>query len=305
MKRIFLNLCKVVVIGFLLILFLGLTILFFGESNKNPIILMIFAIYLLVTGAFFIRVFDLDIKISSLFILRKIPSSFLFLCAFIMPFFFMNALAQNSTTTKKESISSDIVKEDKISNYTNKSEENNNKEDNEKRKQEIKIELNEKLKGLPFEQDDVEGTTYILNSYLENYTNTYQFYPYLATNTNINNENFLDNFDLNLLLRISYEGQDWLFVDSMTIKTDNDKYELNMSLDKRDNSGGSVWEWRQLQNREIDINMLEDMMNSNSVTIRLKGRQYYDDRELTYNEKEALKQIIPIYNLYSELKSLN
>ena len=78
-----------------------------------------------------------------------------------------------------------------------------------------------------------------------------------------------------------------------------------MSLDKRDNSGGSVWEWRQLQNREIDINMLEDMMNSNSVTIRLKGRQYYDDRELTYNEKEALKQIIPIYNLYSELKSLN
>ncbi|MDT2849918.1 hypothetical protein P7H60_12265 [Vagococcus carniphilus] len=50
--------------------------------------------------------------------------------------------------------------------------------------------------------------------------------------------------------------------------------------------------------------MLEDMISNKNI-IRVNGRQYTDDRELSENEKEALRQIVPIYKAYEEYLDLN
>lgn len=238
-------------------------------------------------------------------VVNKVPAIFFGVAFFSLFLIHINQTSNSSSKdTEKHSISSSIPKEDSDLKLKEETELKNKQKENEKRSEEIKVELNQLITGLPYQKDEMEDLTYIYNSYLENFVNRYQIYPFLATSTNIDDPDFLDKFDLNLLVRVSYEGSEWLFVNSIIIKTDNNKYEINKSLSERDNSGGSVWEWFTFNNRELDIVMLEDMMNSNSVTIRLNGKQYHDDRELTANEKEALKQIIPIYKLYNELKSL-
>lgn len=298
--------------GFVLFFFLGGTGGFLSDDNKTITTFILYAILCLITVAFLQKNFNRSSKNRLLVSLQKIHPSFLMLSVLILSFAITVYVSNKNNT---EILSEETLTEN-TTNTSNKSEdiikkiEEDNKQlekqqqEKEKRKQEIEIELNEKLSNLPFAYDNMEEATYLYNSYLENYTNRYQFYPYLATSVDINNENFSYNSNLTLFLRVSYEGDDWLFVDSMTIKTDTQKYDLSWSLDNRDNDGGRVWEWLSLKNKEINIEMLEDMMNSSSTTIRLRGSQYYDDRELTYNEKEALKQIISIYNLYLELQSL-
>lgn len=306
---------KVLSTGFVLFFFIGSTSLFFADDDRTLTMLILYVICCLITVAFLQKTFNHSSKNRLLASLQKMHSAFLILSVFLL---FVAIGIPLSFKPTEENISAEIMTEDitgttdtsediiKKAEEEKKQQEENEKrkQENEKRKQEIEIELNEKLSNLPFEYDNMAEATYLHNSYLENYTNRYQFYPYLATSVDINNENFSYNSSLSLFLRVSYEGDDWLFVDSMTIKTDTQKYDLFWSLDNRDNDGGRVWEWLSLKNKEINIEMLEDMMNSSSTTIRLRGSQYYDDRELTYNEKEALKQIIPIYNLYLELQSL-
>ncbi|MDK4461924.1 hypothetical protein ACFCV4_12450 [Enterococcus faecium] len=165
------------------------------------------------------------------------------------------------------------------------------------------------LTAMPSENDTMTDTVWFYNSYLENYTNRYQLYPYISTSEDaLNPDKYLSNVNLpsiNGYMRVSYEGDDWLFVrGDIEIKTDNNKYTIptNSSDWKRDNNS-RVWEWNNLRIESTSI--LKDIANSNQTIVRLNGRQYYDDRELSQPEKDAINQVVTVLDAYSKLKSLN
>lgn len=100
-----------------------------------------------------------------------------------------------------------------------------------------------------------------------------------------------------LRLRIRYSGSNWLFIDSYTIKADDDVFEINTSFGEveRDNGYNGIWEW---YDTVVDLNtltMIEAIIVSKIVKIRYKGQQYHYDRIISTPEKIALKNVLDAY----------
>lgn len=181
------------------------------------------------------------------------------------------------------------------------------------KKQAAQLALAEKiinnLNALPKEKDAMEDRTYYFNTYLKNYTNVYQVYPYLLSNQTLPTASELvedpNTLRLKMFIRYSYVGDNWLFVESLDIKTPNKKYDhygMSFSDWERDNEAGDVWEWyNEYVSVEDDLSKYEDMASASSVLVRFNGKQYYDDHSLGANERAALKQIVTIFKDYQTL----
>lgn len=93
-----------------------------------------------------------------------------------------------------------------------------------------------------------------------------------------------------LRLKFHYFADDWLFVESVTVKADDETFNLGEIDFKRDNAAGSVWEWSDepLRNRA----MVDKVVASKKTIIRFNGRQYYHDFVLPESQKTAMKEII-------------
>ncbi|WP_460044160.1 hypothetical protein [Pseudomonas sp. S2_H01] len=99
-----------------------------------------------------------------------------------------------------------------------------------------------------------------------------------------------------LRLKLHYFGDDWLFVQSVTIKADDQTFNLGGLDFSRDNTGGSVWEWSDapLSNRP----MIDKVIASKKVIVRFNGRQYYKDFILPDAQKLAMKEIIAAWKAH-------
>lgn len=90
-----------------------------------------------------------------------------------------------------------------------------------------------------------------------------------------------------------YSGSDWVFMNKVIIKTDNNKYTLDF-LDrdvKRDVMGNYsvyVQEKAAIDMNKENYNMLEDMANSEKTIVRFSGDKSRD-LELTDENKEAIR----------------
>lgn len=93
-----------------------------------------------------------------------------------------------------------------------------------------------------------------------------------------------------LRFKIQYFGDDWLFVQSVTIKAGDQTFNLTSVDFSRDNAAGSVWEWSDapLSNR----GMIDKVIASKKVIVRFNGRQYYKDFILPDAQKLGMKEII-------------
>lgn len=99
-----------------------------------------------------------------------------------------------------------------------------------------------------------------------------------------------------LRFRIQYKGDDWLFIENYTIKTDNETYTFTPFKNvERDNGSGGIWEWcdEKVTKRTYDI--VQDIIDSKSVKIRHNGSKYYKDRTISSREKTALKNVLDAY----------
>jgi hypothetical protein len=93
-----------------------------------------------------------------------------------------------------------------------------------------------------------------------------------------------------LMLRIQYVDDDWIFFNKVTVKAGLKIFDLTGDRDNshRDNSGGKVWEWCNLPVKENEYKFLESIRNEPVVTIRYVGRTYFEDRELSDDERQRL-----------------
>lgn len=126
--------------------------------------------------------------------------------------------------------------------------------------------------------------------------------------------------EYSLRLRTQYYSDRWLFIERYFIKTDLNRYEMNMFNVPllriyRDSEYGSVWEWSDIEipnnsssTEEKIVNsdqpklnlvhMIKDVYNSKNVKLRFDGQHYNIDIDLTNNEKTALKKVMELYDLF-------
>lgn len=85
----------------------------------------------------------------------------------------------------------------------------------------------------------------------------------------------------------------------IVISLSADGYRWNSgSLDfKRDNSGGTIWEWNNSPLNQGENEMLNNVASSKNAVIRFRGKDYYDDYKLTEVQKEELASLLEIVRL--------
>lgn len=104
-----------------------------------------------------------------------------------------------------------------------------------------------------------------------------------------------------LMLKITYDGSDWLFIKHYRIKADDAVYDIDLNYEdvKRDNSGGSVWEWTKHPIQNDKLQMLKQISKSKKAVIRRTGATYYDDYEITEDEKKIISDAVSAYEYLS------
>jgi hypothetical protein len=108
-----------------------------------------------------------------------------------------------------------------------------------------------------------------------------------------------DDGGSSLHAKFQYGGDDWLFIEGMTISVDGTtlpEITFPRGAVQRDNGGGSVWEWHDEAIEGAELKPFMAMAASKKVIIRFQGQQYYKDHVLTDAEKKEIIQMIAVYS---------
>lgn len=174
------------------------------------------------------------------------------------------------------------------------------KEEEEKRKAEEEALLAEKKRreaavaNLRKNYDEVREMAFYHDNSTTEYVDDNAVYLYIGKS---------DNPDRSWLkFRLQYAGQNWVFVESYIIKTDNNSYTLTASYNEvvRDNDYGVVWEYYDSDVNDDTIKMIRDIINSNKTIIRHQGSDKHYDHTVSEQEKKALQNILDAFDIISE-----
>ena len=112
---------------------------------------------------------------------------------------------------------------------------------------------------------------------------------------------YIADFDstINAYLRIQYEGDDWLFMDTFILMSGSSNYtiEVNYYDVERDNQSGRVWEYTNVHCDSKCIEFLEKAVKNGKLTIRMQGKYYYD-YAVSKIEIQDIKDILTAYKAY-------
>jgi hypothetical protein len=97
-----------------------------------------------------------------------------------------------------------------------------------------------------------------------------------------------------LRLRIQYNADDWLFIESFLIVADGKRFDFPAATFERDNDS-EIWEWYDEPASTSDIQMIRAVIDSKEAVIRLNGRQYRKDKTITSAQKAALRNVLDAY----------
>ena len=145
------------------------------------------------------------------------------------------------------------------------------------------------LKKLKKKHDDVSGITWYKQPYFIHYTNTNLTSIYIGDNGS----------SKWLRLKMSYQGDDWIFFKSAYLSYDGNTKEIifNEYDDKETEHGGGVWEWIDLTvTKDVEF-FLKEFAKSKNAKMRLSGK-YTKTRNLTWKERQG---IIDVLNGYDAL----
>jgi hypothetical protein len=153
-------------------------------------------------------------------------------------------------------------------------------------------------KKLRTKYDDMKGITWYYDKSTPQYTNYNSFHIYMGQ------ENKGKPW---LRFRIQYAADNWLFIGSYIIKTDNQSYTISTSYGdvETDHGHGGIWEWYDVSFTSNYYSIVKDIIKSKNVKLRCIGTQYYKDRTITEKEKQGLQNILDAYEALGGSFSFN
>jgi len=122
----------------------------------------------------------------------------------------------------------------------------------------------------------------------------------------LSSKQIINTFDVSLFVskesavgaaKITYHNDSWLFVSKVRFNSDGDVYSIN-DIDRkqfsRDNTSGSIWEWVRFTITDDVAKRLRQIAQSERTQIRFTGRDFYDDRDVSEQEKLYLLTALKI-----------
>lgn len=99
-------------------------------------------------------------------------------------------------------------------------------------------------------------------------------------------------------LLFRYAGENWVFFDSLIIKTDNNKYTKTFAYGEVEEEMGmeGVMETVEIPFDKEMYKMVEDIAHSTKAVVRFSGKHMYD-YELSEQDKQILQQFLDCYTL--------
>lgn len=99
-----------------------------------------------------------------------------------------------------------------------------------------------------------------------------------------------------------YTSGDWVFFEKITFAVDDQRYYkyFNYYDVVRDNGYGKIWEYVDIVVEAEEIEMLRAIADSTTTIIRFEGDNYYDDFTVTQADKNAIRDMLKIYDALTE-----
>jgi len=135
--------------------------------------------------------------------------------------------------------------------------------------------------------DKVENVTWYRDHTSPRFTNYNAFYLYIGKNPTGSPW---------LRLRVQYNSEDWLFIESFIVVADERRFESGPVRFKRDHSS-EIWEWYDEEASPRDLDMVRAIVASKNAVIRFNGRQYRRDRTINATEKAAFQNVLDAYKV--------
>lgn len=108
-----------------------------------------------------------------------------------------------------------------------------------------------------------------------------------------------DNYSLRY--QIQYTASDWLFIDRVEYKADNQSGSFAVSRFPRDHARGEIWEWTNARVDERAERNLRQIGSAKSATLRLTGSTYYKDVPVGPKDRAALLRVLDDYDRLQEI----
>jgi len=140
--------------------------------------------------------------------------------------------------------------------------------------------------------DDVNEITWYRDKTSPAYVNYNGFYAYIGQSNGSKPW---------LRLAIQYAADDWLFIESYTIKVDGKTYTIseNSYGEIKTDNGGGIWEWLDRQVGSSEYEIIKAVANGKDVKIRFVGKDYHKDKAITEQQKTALRNVLDAYEALS------
>lgn len=140
------------------------------------------------------------------------------------------------------------------------------------------------------EYDDVSGITWYYNPSFVHYNNTNRVSLYIGQDSN----------NVWLRLKISYEGNSWIFFENAYLSYDGNTREISCSNKETEvGNGGRVWEWIDVPVDEALLSYLKAFTEGKSIKIKLSGK-YSNTRAVSNPERRALNDVLLAYDVLTK-----
>ena len=104
-------------------------------------------------------------------------------------------------------------------------------------------------------------------------------------------------------MRIQYVADSWLFIKRFIFLVDGKNFEIEppqFNGVERDNGGRKIWEWYGVAAEGKHLEIAKAVAESKKAILRYEGRQYRKDREITAQEKRAIKNVLSAHEFLSK-----
>lgn len=154
-------------------------------------------------------------------------------------------------------------------------------------KEKLNKEREAALKKLKKKTDDVQGITWYENPYFKHYDNMNRASLYIGQSKS----------SVWLRLKLSYEGDSWIFFDRAFISYDGNTREIffNQYKEKESDHDTRVWEWIDVPVTGEMLSFIRSWVEGKSVKMQLMGK-YTKTRTLTNSEIRGLKDVLMAYD---------
>jgi hypothetical protein len=161
--------------------------------------------------------------------------------------------------------------------------------ENQKLKDSLKIKELKQFFRIDKDEYSLDGITWYKPKSAPNYINRNGLYCYFQTENNKSS---------NLRFRLQYYSDEWLFFNKVQFLIDEKPYEYIPSSTETDNGdGGHIWEWfDESVKYEKDKELIHALANAKSAKMKLIGRQYHREKNITKDQIKAIKQCLDLYN---------